>query len=90
MERENLYCSDFATWKFINASYTMSRIDYGGGRQSTKGTRISWASAKLGDLALYNDNSQIGIITGKDSNGNVLVIYCASGANFTDIIPTVI
>ena len=39
------------------------------------------ASVKPGDLALYNDNSHIGIIAGKDSSGNVLVIHCASGAN---------
>ena len=30
---------------------------------------------------MYNDNSHIGIIVGKDSSGNVLVIHCASGAN---------
>lgn len=76
-----LDCSGFVTWAFINAGYTVSQIGHGAATQASKGTRISWASVKPGDLALYSDNSHIGIIAGKDSSGNVLVIHCASGAN---------
>lgn len=36
---------------------------------------------KTGRLALYNDKSHIGIVAGKDSSGNILVIHCASGSN---------
>lgn len=76
-----LDCSGFVTWSFINSGYTAAQIGHGAATQATKGTRISWASATPGDLALYSDNSHIGIVAGRDSNGSVLVIHCASGAN---------
>ena len=76
-----LDCSGFVTWSFINSGYTAAQIGHGAATQATKGTRISWESATPGDLALYSDNSHIGIVAGRDSNGNVIVIHCASGAN---------
>ena len=47
----------------------------------SKGTRISLSSAQPGDLAFYDDKSHVGIVGGKDDNGNILVINCSSGAN---------
>ena len=76
-----LDCSGFVTWSFINSGYMAAQIGHGAATQATKGTRISWTAATPGDLALYSDNSHIGIIAGRDSNGNVIVIHCASGAN---------
>ena len=76
-----LDCSGFVTWSFINAGYSASAIGHGTSGQISRGTRISWASAQPGDLAFYNDQSHVGIIGGKDSSGNILVIHCSSGAN---------
>lgn len=44
-----LDCSGFVTWAFHNAGFSESQIGHGAATQSTKGTRISWASAKPGD-----------------------------------------
>ena len=44
-------------------------------------TDISWAVAQPGDLVFYPDNSHVGIVCGRDENGSLLVIHCASGAN---------
>lgn len=76
-----LDCSGFVTWSFINAGYSASAIGHGTSGQISRGTRISWASAQPGDLAFYDDQSHVGIIGGKDSSGNILVIHCSSGAN---------
>ena len=44
-------------------------------------TDISWADAQPGDLVFYPDNSHVGIVGGRDANGEVLIIHCASGYN---------
>lgn len=38
-------------------------------------------NAQAGDLAFYGDLSHIGIIAGKDADGNILVIHSSSGRN---------
>lgn len=76
-----LDCSGFVTWAFHNAGFSESAIGHGASTQASKGTRISWSSAQPGDLAVYDDKSHIGIIGGRDSSGNILVIHCSSGAN---------
>lgn len=76
-----LDCSGFVTWSFINSGFSASAIGHGTSNQSANGTRISLNSAQPGDLAFYNDTSHVGIVAGKDSSGNVLVIHCSSGAN---------
>ena len=76
-----LDCSGFVTWAFHNAGFSESAIGHGASTQASKGTRISWSSAQPGDLAVYDDKSHIGIVAGKDSSGNTLVIHCSSGSN---------
>ena len=44
-------------------------------------TDISWADAQPGDLVFYPDNSHVGIVGGRDANGELLIIHCASGYN---------
>lgn len=34
-----------------------------------------------GDLVFYPGDSHVGIVGGRDANGNLLIIHCASGAN---------
>lgn len=76
-----LDCSGFVTWSFINSGFSASTIGHGTKGQIAKCSRISWSNAQTGDLAFYADISHVGIIAGKDTNGNILVIHCSSGRN---------
>ncbi len=71
----------FVTWVFINAGFSESYIGHGVGNQAAKGVRITWDEAEPGDLAVYSDNSHIGIVAGRKDNGSLLVIHCNAGAN---------
>ncbi len=76
-----LDCSGFVTWSFINSGFSASAIGHGTQGQIAKCSRISWNQAQAGDLAFLSDLSHVGIIAGKDTSGNILVIHCSSGAN---------
>lgn len=76
-------CSGFVDWVFYNASGGEYIIGHGGGAasQHTYCTPISWSEAQPGDLVFYPGDSHVGIVGGRDANGNLLIIHCASGAN---------
>lgn len=76
-------CSGYVDWVFYNATGGEYIIGHGGGAhaQHTYCTTISWAEALPGDLVFYPDDVHVGIVGGRDENGNLLVIHCASGAN---------
>ena len=76
-----LDCSGFVTWSFINSGFNASQIGHGTIGQVAKCSRISWSAANAGDLAFYADLSHVGIVAGKDTDGNILVIHCSSGRN---------
>ena len=78
-----LDCSGFVDWVFYNQSGGSYVIGHGGGAtmQHSYCTNISWTDAQPGDLVFYPDNSHVGIIGGRDANGKLLVIHCASGHN---------
>ena len=76
-----LDCSGFVTWSFINSGFSASAIGHGTQGQIAKCNRISWSQAQAGDLAFLSDLSHVGIIAGKDTSGNILVIHCSSSAN---------
>ena len=78
-----LDCSGFVDWVFYNQSGGSYVIGHGGGAtmQHSHCTDISWADAQPGDLVFYPDNSHVGIVGGKDANGELLIIHCASGYN---------
>lgn len=76
-----LDCSGFVTWSFINSGFSASAIGHGTQGQIAKCSRISWSQAQVGDLAFLSDLSHVGIIAGKDTSGNILVIHCSSSAN---------
>ncbi len=83
-----LDCSGFVDWVFYNQSGGSYVIGHGGGAtmQHSHCTDISWADAQPGDLVFYPDNSHVGIIGGRDANGELLVIHCASG--YTNVVIT--
>ena len=76
-----LDCSGFVDWVFINAVGT--NVGQGGGAASqyAHSTAITWQDAQHGDLVFYPDLGHVGIICGKDDNGNLLVVHCASSQN---------
>ena len=78
-----LDCSGFVDWVFYNQSGGSYVIGHGGGAtmQHSYCTDISWSDAQPGDLVFYPDNSHVGIVGGKDANGELLIIHCASGYN---------
>ena len=78
-----LDCSGFVDWVFYNQSGGGYVIGHGGGAtaQHSYCTDISWADAQPGDLAFYPDNSHVGIVGGRNANGELLIIHCASGYN---------
>ena len=78
-----LDCSGFVDWTFYNASSGEYIIGHGGGAhaQHTYCTAISWEEAQPGDLVFYPEDSHVGIVGGRDENGNLLIVHCASGAN---------
>ena len=78
-----LDCSGFVDWAFYNATGGSYIIGHGGGAtmQHSYCTDISWSDAQPGDLVFYPDNSHVGIVCGRDEDGSLLVIHCASGAN---------
>ena len=76
-----LDCSGFVDWVFYNQSGGSYVIGHGGGAtmQHSYCTNISWADAQPGDLVFYPDNSHVGIVGGRNANGELLIIHCASG-----------
>ena len=78
-----LDCSGFVDWTFYNASSGEYIIGHGGGAhaQHTYCTAISWEEAQPGDLVFYPEDTHVGIVGGRDENGNLLIVHCASGAN---------
>lgn len=78
-----LDCSGFVDWVFYNATNGSYIIGHGGGAtmQHSYCTDIRWEDAQPGDLAFYPDNSHVGIVGGRDANGELLIIHCASGYN---------
>ena len=78
-----LDCSGFVDWVFYNATNGSYIIGHGGGAtmQHSYCTDIRWEDAQPGDLVFYPDNSHVGIVGGRDANGELIIIHCASGYN---------
>lgn len=76
-------CSGMVDWVFYNVTGGAYVIGHGGGAhaQHTYCDPISWEEALPGDLVFYPDDVHVGIVGGRDENGNLLIVHCASGAN---------
>ena len=68
-----LDCSGFVDWTFYNATNGSYYPGRGGGAatQHSYCTNISWSEAQPGDLVFYPDDSHVGIVGGKDADGNL-------------------
>lgn len=78
-----LDCSGFVDWTFYNATNGSYYPGRGGGAatQHSYCVNISWSDAQPGDLVFYPDDSHVGIVGGKDADGNFLIVHCSGGAN---------
>ena len=78
-----LDCSGFVDWTFYNATNGSYYPGRGGGAatQHSYCTNISWSDAQPGDLVFYPNDSHVGIVGGKDADGNLLIVHCSGGAN---------
>ena len=78
-----LDCSGFVDWTFYNATNGSYYPGHGGGAatQHSYCTNISWSDAQPGDLVFYPDDSHVGIVGGRDADGNLLIVHCSGGAN---------
>lgn len=76
-----LDCSGFVDWVFYNASSGSYVIGHGGGARAQRSycTPISWSKCQPGDLVFYPDATHVGIVVGKDNNGNPIICHEASG-----------
>ena len=75
-----LDCSGFVTWAFNNSGMGMA-VGHGTIGQKGASTLVSASTVQAGDLAFVSDYSHVGIVVGRDTSGNILVIHCSSGAN---------
>lgn len=78
-----LDCSGFVDWTFYNATNGSYYPGRGGGAatQHSYCTNIAWNDAQPGDLVFYPDDSHVGIVGGRDADGNLLIVHCSGGAN---------
>lgn len=76
-----LDCSGFVDWVFNNSLGYV--IGHGGGAASQHDycKSISWSEAQPGDLVFYPGDTHVGVFVGKNSNGDPLIIHCASSQN---------
>lgn len=75
-----LDCSGFVFWTLYNAGL----VEHGSAAQWHIGqnlTQVRKDRAQIGDFALPNDESHIGIIVGKAEDGDWLVCHCSSVEN---------
>ena len=78
-----LDCSGFVDWTFYNATDGNYYPGRGGGAatQHSYCTDISWSETKPGDLVFYPADVHVGIVGGRDADGNLLIVHCSGGAN---------
>ncbi len=73
-----LDCSGFVDWVFYNVSDGTYVIGHGGGAadQHYYCRGISWDDAMPGDLVFFPENSHVGIVAGRDDDGELRIIHC--------------
>lgn len=78
-----LDCSGFVDWSFYNATNGSYYPGRGGGAatQHSYCTNIAWSDAQPGDLVFYPADVHVGIVGGRDADGNLLIVHCSGGAN---------
>lgn len=72
-------CSGFVDWVFYNVTGGEYIIGHGGGAtmQHNYCAEISWDEALPGDLVFYPGDEHVGIVGGRDENGELLIVHCS-------------
>lgn len=89
-----LDCSGYVTWVFVNACDNVdvaSVIGNGSADQWSKTQPVTWEAAQPGDLTFFavpgtRKVNHVGIVVGKDGDGDILVAHCSSSRN--DVVVT--
>ncbi len=78
-----LDCSGLVDWVFYNQSGGSYVLGHGGGAASQHAycDPISWTEAQPGDLVFSDGDSHVGIVGGRDGDGELRIIHCAGGYN---------
>jgi len=58
--------------------YAVGHGTYG---QRDASVQVTVSTVQAGNLCFLPSYSHVGIVVGKDTSGNILVIHCSSGAN---------
>lgn len=85
-----LDCSGFVDWAFYNATdgqYYTSGGNGGTQAQLNNCYVISESEALPGDLVFASDIGHVGIVGGRDDNGNLLIIHC-TGGGYNNVVIT--
>lgn len=85
-----LDCSGFVYWAFYNATdgqYYPSGGNGGTQAQLNNCYVISESEALPGDLVFASDIGHVGIVGGRDDNGNLLIIHC-TGGGYNNVVIT--
>lgn len=72
-----LDCTGFIDWALRNAGLPSDGHWYAG----TNLTEVTQANALPGDIALYPDNSHVGMVVGRNNAGKLLICHCSSSRN---------
>lgn len=72
-----LDCTGFLDWTLRNAELPSD----GQWHIGTNLTEVSEEDAQPGDMALNADNSHIGMVVGRDKNGELIVCHCSAAEN---------
>lgn len=72
-----LDCTGYLDWAFRNAGLPSDGHWYIG----TNLTATTWEQAQPGDIALWSDDSHVGLVVGRDRDGTILVVHCSYTLN---------
>ena len=71
--------SGFVDWTFYNITSGAYLPGRGGGTVSQHGycANISWSDVQPDELVFYSADVHVGIVGGKDTAGNLLIVHCS-------------
>lgn len=80
-----LDCTGYLDWAIRNAGLHSDGHWYIG----TNLTATTWDAAQPGDIALFPDDSHVGLVVGRNADGKVLVAHCNASRNNVSITEAV-
>lgn len=81
-------CSGYVDWVFYNATGGEYYLSNGGGARAQHKACVhlySMSDAQPGDLVFYDAEEHVGIVVGRDSDGNLQIAHCNASDNNVSI-----